>query len=194
MLTDVGDDHVSIHWPAVDTPDLYRYVVLRAPRGSTDFQRLGTTSKLLFTDTTVTTGAGYDYAVAAEDTSFNRSPLSPVLSVDAKQRVVQVTFQVSVPADTPPTDTLYIAGDFQGWAPGQTPMTRVDASTWTITLPLVDGTAIQYKYTRGTWDAVEKAAGCGEIPNRPVTADYGVSQEQLVQDQVAKWRDIAKCG
>ena len=95
------------------------------------------------------------------------------LSVDAKKRIVQVTFQVTVPADTPPTDTLYIAGDFQGWAPGQTPMTRVDASTWTITLPFEDGTSIQYKYTRGSWDAVEKDAGCGEIPNRTLTADFG---------------------
>ena len=194
LLTDVGDDHVSIRWPAVDAPDIYRYVVLRAPRGSSDFERLGTTTKLLFTDTTVTTGAGYDYAVAAEDTSFNRSEMSPVLSVDAKQRLVQVTFQVTAPADTPTTDTLYIAGDFQGWAPSQTPMTRIDGSTWAITLPFVDGTTIQYKYSRGTWDAVEKDKGCGEIPNRTMTADYGASQQQLVQDQVAKWRDIDGCG
>jgi len=58
----------------------------------------------------------------------------------------------------------------------------------------VDGTTIQYKYSRGTWDAVEKDKGCGEIPNRTMTADYGASQQQLVQDQVAKWRDIDGCG
>jgi hypothetical protein len=194
VLTDVGDDHVSIRWASVDAPDLYRYVVLRAPGGSTEIERIGATSKLLFTDTTVTTGASYDYAVAAEDTGFNRSPTSPVLSVDAKQRVVQVTFQVSVPADTPVADILYIAGDFQGWVPGQTPMTRVDGSTWAITIPFEDGTSIQYKYTRGTWDAVEKDDGCGEIPNRTLTADYGASQEQVVQDQVVKWRDVDGCG
>ncbi len=88
---------MSIRWPAVDAPDIHRYVVMRAPGGSTDFERIGTTAKLLFTDTSVTTGASYDYAVVAEDTGFNRSPLSPVLSVDARQRVVQVTFQVKRP-------------------------------------------------------------------------------------------------
>ncbi len=73
-------------------------------------------------------------------------------------------------------------------------MTRVDGSTWTITLPFEDGTSIEYKYTRGTWDAVEKDDGCGEIPNRIMTADYGVSQEQLITDTIAKWRDIDGCG
>ena len=193
-LTDVGDEHVSIRWPAVDAPDVHRYVVLRAPGGSTDFERIGTTAKLLFTDTSVTAGASYEYAVEVEDTGFNRSPRSPVLSVDARQRVVQVTFQVSAPPGTPVTDTLYIAGDFQGWAPGQTPMTRVDGSTWSITLPFEDGTSIQYKYTRGSWDAVEKDDGCGEIANRTMTADFGASQEQLITDVIAKWRDINGCG
>ena len=192
-LTDVGDDHVSIRWSAVDVPDIHRYIVMRAPAGSTDLERIGTTAKLQFTDTSVTAGTSYDYAVAAEDTSFGRSPPSPVLSVDARQRVVQVTFQVKVPADTPATDTLYIAGDFQGWAPGQTPMTRIDG-TWTITLPFEDGTSIEYKYTRGTWDAVEKDDGCGEIPNRIMTADYAESQEQTITDTIAKWRDIDGCG
>ncbi len=99
-----------------------------------------------------------------------------------------------MPADTPSTDTLYIAGDFQGWAPGDTPMTQVDASTWTITIPFEDGTAIQYKYTRGTWEAVEKDDGCGEIPNRTLTADFSISADQVVQDPVSKWRDVDGCG
>ncbi len=70
---------------------------------------------------------------------------------------------MTVPPSTPATDSLFIAGDFQGWAPGQTPMTKVDASTWSITIPFEDGTSIEYKYTRGSWEAVEKDDGCGEI-------------------------------
>ncbi len=194
VLTDVADDHVAITWTPVDAPDLYRYVVLRAPSGSGDLAPIGTTTKPLFTDTTVTSGATYDYAIAAQDTAFNRSTPSPTLSVEAVKRIVSVTFQVTVPADTPPTDTLYIAGDFQGWAPGDTPMTRVDASTWAITIPFEDGTAIQYKYTRGSWDAVEKDDGCGEIPNRTLTVDFSVSKDQVVDDPVSKWRDVDGCG
>jgi hypothetical protein len=41
---------------------------------------------------------------------------------------VAVTFTVSVPAMTPTSDDVYIAGDFQGWDPGATPMTRIDAT------------------------------------------------------------------
>ena len=84
-----------------------------------------------------------------------------------------MTFTVTVPPNTPPGDTIYIAGDFQGWDPGGTPMTKVDDVTWTITLPFTEGDAPQYKYTRGSWEAVEKDAGCGEIPNRTVPVTFG---------------------
>jgi hypothetical protein len=194
ILFDVADDHVAITWTAVDAPDLYRYLVLRAPSGSGDLAPIGTTTRPVFTDTTVTSGATYDYAVVAQDTGFNASTPSPTLSIQAVKRIVSVTFQVAVPPDTPPTDTVYIAGDFQGWAPADTPMTQVDASTWTITIPFQDGTDIQYKYTRGSWDAVEKDDGCGEILNRTLTADYSISTAQVVQDSVSKWRDVGGCG
>ena len=70
--------------------------------------------------------------------------------------------------------------------PGATAMTRVDRSHWTITLPFEDGQHPQYKYTRGTWDAVEKDAGCGEIPNRTVEVDFGGGGAQTIEDVVAK--------
>jgi len=194
VLTDVADDHVSISWDPVTAQDLYQYLVLRATAGTREFERVGTTDRPRFIDTGVSAGASYEYAIVAQDTGFNGSAPSPVLAVEAAKREVQVTFTVTVPADTPVADSLFIAGDFQGWAPGQTPMTQVDGSTWAITLPFEDGTSIQYKYTRGSWDAVEKDDGCGEIPNRTMTADYGASQEQLITDTVSKWRDIGGCG
>ena len=148
----------------------------------------------IYSDTSVVTGTRYDYAITAQDLAFNESLPSPTLTVDAADRVVQVTFRVSVPPGTPATDGLYIAGDFQDWAPGQTPMTRVDERTWSITLPFLDGTSIEYKYTRGSWEAVEKDDGCGEIANRTMTADFGTSREQFIEDVVSKWRDVDGCG
>jgi hypothetical protein len=134
------------------------------------------------------------YVVTAQDTSFNESAESPELATVAEKRVVQVTFTATVPDDTPAGDTIYIAGDFQAWNPGATAMTRVDATHWTITLPFEDGAHPQYKYTRGTWDAVEKDAGCGEIPNRTMLVAFGSAGAQPVADAVVKWRDIAHCG
>jgi hypothetical protein len=73
-------------------------------------------------------------------------------------------------------------------------MTRVDDHTWTITIAFDDAAQPQYKFTRGSWEAVEKDAGCGEIPNRTITVDFGAGGTQTVADTVAKWRDVDHCG
>jgi len=42
----------------------------------------------------------------------------------------------------------------------------------------------------GTWDNVEKDAGCGEISNR-LTLSYGSNGTQTVNDTVLNWRNFA---
>jgi pullulanase len=112
----------------------------------------------------------------------------------AQSREVAVTFRVTVPGQTPPDGTIFVAGDFQGWNPGKTTMTRAGDSTWEISVPFTEGAAPQYKYTRGTWEAVEKDDGCGEIPNRTFTVTFGDTGSQPVADTVEKWRDVDQCG
>ena len=141
----------------------------------------------------MTAGTAYSYTVIAEDTGFNRSQPSGALDVTAEERVVDVTFTVVVPAGTTPDDSLYIAGSFQGWSPGADVMTRVDDTTWSITLPFEDGADLEYKYTRGSWEAVEKDPGCGEIANRTLTVEYAPGGVQEVVDSVATWRDLDGC-
>jgi hypothetical protein len=72
-------------------------------------------------------------------------------------------------------------------------MTRVDATSFEITLTFPEATALQYKYARGSWDAVEKDAGCGELPNRELTVQHGTAGAFAQADEVAKWRDIDAC-
>jgi hypothetical protein len=40
---------------------------------------------------------------------------------------------------------------------------------------------------------VEKDAGCA-IPNRTIVVAYGTDGTMMATDEVAKWRDLAKCG
>ena len=118
----------------------------------------------------------------------------PILpAVVPKASATRVIFTATVPDYTTPDDTLYIAGGFQGWNPGGNPMTRVDDTTWQISLTFVDGESLEYKYARGSWEAVEKDAGCGEIPNRTVTVEYSGDGTQEVSDSVVKWRDLDGC-
>src|SRR5207247_368767 len=55
-------------------------------------------------------------------------------------------------------------------------------------------TQLEYKYTLGDWDHVEKDGSCGEIGNRALTLTYGSSGTQTVGDTVENWRNVAPCG
>ena len=133
----------------MSAPDLLRYRVSRSSTPGGPFTPIANTVEPTFTDDTVSAGATYVYVVAAQDTSFNLSADSPEVASAAQARPVAATFRVTVPADTPADATIFIAGDFQGWNPGKTPMTKAADGTWEITLPFTEGEALQYKYTRG---------------------------------------------
>ena len=85
----------------------------------------------------------------------------------------QVTFVIeNLPANTPAGDNLYIAGNFTGWNPGSPAyvLHKNEQAQWTITLAQQSaGTVIQYKFTRGSWETVEKGAAGEEIPDRLFT-------------------------
>ncbi len=194
VVRTVTPTSLTLAWTPVVAPDLFRYEVSRGPTGSGPFELIGSSIEPTFTDSSVDQGDAYTYVVTAVDASFNRSVLSRPVAAEIQQRVVQVTLTVTVPGDTPSGDTVYIAGDFQDWDPGATPMTKVDDATWTITVPFSEGDPPQYKYTRGTWDAVEMDEGCGEIPNRAFDVTFGADGMQGIADSVAKWHDVAACG
>jgi hypothetical protein len=140
--------------------------------------------------------------VRAVDQSFNRSADSAEVSATAELRTVTLVFNVTVPSTTDGTGrSVYIAGfldrlDPPGpqWDPGGMALTRVDATHWTITLTGREVTQIEYKYTLGDWDHVEKDASCGEVANRQLTLSYGTNGTQEVNDTVENWRNVAPCG
>ena len=190
----VGDGYLVLAWDPVKDADLYRYEILRGPAAGGPYEPVGSALEPRFTDNGAAKGSTFVYRVVAVDTSFNRSAPSAEIAAQADLRPVIVIFTVTLPADTPKGDTIYIAGDFQGWNPSGTPMTKVDDRTWSITMPFKEGDAPQYKYTRGSWEAVEKDSGCGEIPNRTVAVEFGADGTMPVSDTVVKWRDVAQCG
>jgi hypothetical protein len=136
------------------------------------------------------------------DTSFNRSGLSNEVVATAELRSVTLTFTVTVPATTDATGRpVHIAGfldrldgGYPQWDPAGGEMTRLDATTWTLTFTGKEGTAIEYKYALGSWDYVEKDDSCGELSNRQLTLAYGSTGVQQVNDTVQNWRNVAPCG
>jgi hypothetical protein len=57
-----------------------------------------------------------------------------------------------------------------------------------------ESTQLEYKYTLGSFDFVEKDGSCGEIPNRQLTLSYCATGAQTVNDVVPNWRNVAPCG
>jgi hypothetical protein len=190
---------VTVGWNASGESDLYRYEVWRSGTSGGPYTKIanvpaGTTQ---YVDQAVTTNATYYYVVTAQDTSFNRPPNSNQASATAQAQMVAVTFKATVPASTDGTGrTVHIAGSFPApypqWDPASLPMTRVDATHWTITLNMLEGTNVEYKYVLGDWNYVEKDNACQEIPNRTLTV--GSSSPQQVNDTVANWRTVSPCG
>jgi hypothetical protein len=166
------------------------------PYSKLDNVQAGTTQ---YVDQAVTTNATYYYVVTAQDTLFNRSANSNEVAIQAQAQMVAVTFNITVPANTDGSGrTVHIAGSFPPpypqWDPASNPATRIDATHWTITLNMLDGTQIDYKYALGDWNYVEKGASCDELGNRNLVVVSGPGGTQTVDDTVLKWRTVSPCG
>lgn len=109
-------------------------------------------------------------------------PVIPYLS-----DLVDLTIDVTVPQNTPPDATVFISGSIDAvgsWDPEAVPLIQRDAYLWEITLSLPRGTQFEYKFTRGSWNTVEKDEKCAEVQNRIIEA--GPTVEEVT---VENWAD-----
>ena len=106
----------------------------------------------------------------------------------------QVTFIIdSLPDYTPPEDVLYIAGDFQGWDPGNPAYAlqkNIDNKWYVELVDMPNGTTIHFKFTRGDWGTVEKGILGEEIPNREFVYGNG----ETVSVIIFNWADFGGGG
>ncbi len=194
---------ISLAWGAsTDETAFGAYEVLRADASGGSYSMIARVTSTNYTDTAITEGETYYYVVLALDLSFNRSAHSNEVEATAVMRTVTVTINVTVPETTDATGrSVYIAGTLDRldgglpqWNASGVILTRVDATHWTITLTGQEGVQIEYKYTLGDWDHVEKDLACGEIGNRVLTLSYGADGTMSVNDTVLQWRNVVPCG
>jgi hypothetical protein len=142
---------------------------------------VGTTT---YVDTAVTINSTYGYVVRAVVSGRSSVPSNEVVQTTTPQPV-RVTWRVRVPANTPPGDTVYMPGsipELGPWDPGKVAMTQVEPGIWQTTLNVLEGTVVQYKYTRGSWEKVEHWGEIVGTVNRFITITYGADGVQLVDD------------
>jgi len=109
---------------------------------------------------------------------------------------------VTVPANTPSGDTVYLSGNYDvlgtgipasdDWVATDYPMTQTGTNTWSITITGVPVAGFQYKFTLGSWNNVEETSGCGNVPNR----NFGFNDADAsytANDTVAAWAGVGSC-
>ncbi len=140
-------------------------------------------------------GWAYDAAARVLHARFPRPGAAAEVRLDYDTAPIEpgidVTFQVSLPATTPAGEAIAIAKSPE-WDPAAPVMTR-DGETASVTLRLLPGALVQYKYTRGSWATVEKGAGCQELQNRQLTVSDDGSGQMSVSDAVLMWADDPAC-
>jgi alpha-amylase len=132
-------------------------------------------------------------------------PAHGSVAVDADSVIgdAAAVLDVAVPASTPSSDTVYLAGDFSAlgtgipsstdWEPGLHPMTRIGTDEWQAVVHTASGTTLQYKYDlNGTWSDVEETADCANSANRTFYFN-GAGSEYTANDTVGGWADLAGC-
>lgn len=104
----------------------------------------------------------------------------------AQAENVAVTFLVRAPHSTAGLP-IYLAGNFQGWNPGQRDFRLKDLGqgSYRLTVLLPPGRPIQFKFTRGDWSKVEKGPAGQEISNRV----FQVLKADTLRCRIAAWAD-----
>ncbi|MEU4420911.1 glycoside hydrolase family 97 catalytic domain-containing protein [Actinoplanes sp. NPDC024001] len=137
-----------------------------------------------YVDSTVAVDTTYAYVVRAVVGGRVSIPSNEV-SRHTTPQPVRVTWRVRVPANTPPGDIVHLPGslpELGPWDPGKVAMTQVEPGIWETTLSVLEGTVVQYKYTRGSWETVEHWGEITGTTNRSAAITYGTAGTQVVDD------------
>lgn len=152
---------------------------------TTSSEGVNTSTSTASTAPAIHTSTGVKETASSETSPFTKTSTEAL-------GTVKVTFIVSVPDYTPKNDSVYIAGDFNGWNPGNERyrLKRLPDGRWAINLTFPYGKIIEFKFTRGSWETVEKGRDGEEIPNRR----FIFKENGTYEFTVYNWRDYVEEG
>uniref|UniRef100_A0A7C4W954 Esterase n=1 Tax=Fervidobacterium thailandense TaxID=1008305 RepID=A0A7C4W954_9BACT len=101
----------------------------------------------------------------------------------------RVTFVVEVPTYTPDDAEVFIAGSFNGWNPADERY-KLHKEGWYYVGVFELSGPVEFKFTRGSWETVEKGSRGEEIANRVLE----IQNDMEVSFVVMHWRDFVEKG
>ena len=119
------------------------------------------------------------------------SPAPPQLGMlrssgAAARGAVTLTLEVTVPANTPPSDDVYVATARSNYSPSEIRMQRTSARRFTVSIALPAETTLKYQYTRGTYATIERDRSGGIAAPRELDA----LPHAATDDTVVRWADL----
>lgn len=99
---------------------------------------------------------------------------------------ITVEFYLNVPTDTPPDAVVYLSGNLNltgAWKPNGVKMEKTDDGRFYLKLDLPEKQTLQYKFTLGSWETVEKNPAGADISNRRLLLD----EDKAVNLTVNRW-------
>jgi Starch binding domain len=121
--------------------------------------------------------------------AFDLAASTQPFAAAGNENKVTVTFVVSVPVNTPPSDVIYLSSNTTNWSPNGVRMSPLTGNRWSAALALPAGSSLQYKYTRGSWSTDERNAAGIEIANRSLSVVKS-GPAQAIKDTVTRWADL----
>ncbi len=125
--------------------------------------------------------------IAAASSACATKPVpAPAPSISSKHFTLGLE---SVPSTTPSGTSIYVAGNFNGWNPGDTAyrLTADGKGNYLVALPDSIRGPIEFKFTLGSWDAVETDSTGRDVQNRSVFVKPSAGGAYL--GRIAQWRD-----
>jgi predicted alpha/beta superfamily hydrolase len=114
---------------------------------------------------------------------------SAISNYEARNQLVDVTFNVDVPANTPKEQLLYLSGSVPAmgnWDAAGVPLERGADGKFTATVKGLQNTGeYKFKVTRGTWGTVETTLEGRDVDDRVFVAAKNAKVDATVQE----WRD-----
>jgi metallo-beta-lactamase class B len=96
------------------------------------------------------------------------APPAGAAAAESPQPGARLSLRLTAPAGTPAGASIYLAGSFNGWNPGNPEYRLVPqgGSLYTLTVPHPLSGGVEFKFTLGSWETVEVTATGGSVPNR----------------------------
>ncbi|MGA9288547.1 MAG: alpha-amylase family glycosyl hydrolase, partial [Anaerobacillus sp.] len=195
---------VTLNWTLEGADHPY---LLAIERNGETVELLDKADAVSYTDFAVENGKTYQYRVVAYDQAGNQTASNDV-SITPDIVMVDVTFKVHAPDNTPLSAKVTMPGDQNGWSTSAWEMSRNGAVSpdWELKKSFPEGTILTYKYAKGeSWDQEGLADhtrndksdddisyyGYGaEGSELKVTVTNQGSNKMVVQDEIFRWIDM----